>query len=109
MPFWAQGFAPPPATRARFFVAAVPRRAFARAAWNAWNRTTPRFFRVASPSGSATDPDALPSAAMTGAWPAGAVGSGRDSIFSRGFGFGASARGCGATVRVAGRATLRPC
>ena len=80
MPFWAHGFAPPPDTRERFFVAAVPRRAFARAAWNAWNRTPVRRLDFESDCGSSTEPNGSPFAAITGANPAGAVGSGFDSI-----------------------------
>ena len=109
VPFCRHGFAPPPATRARFFVDAVPRRAFARAAWKAWNRTPVRCFATPRACGSSTEPDALPSDAITAACPDGAVGSGFGSTRSRGSCFGASPRGCGrgATARVTGRATAR--
>src|SRR5207245_9801077 len=56
VPFWRHGFAPPPATRERFFVALVAWRALASDAINAWNSTPRRVAAVASVAGCSTDP-----------------------------------------------------
>ena len=112
MPFCRQGFAPPPATRERFFVADVACREFASAAISAWKRTPGRFAGVVRAAGSSTDPSGVPSALISGALPAGAVGSGRGSAFGRAWGRTSAGRrssrvGSGRTTRVTGRATAR--
>jgi hypothetical protein len=79
---------------------------------NAWNSVAARDAAAANASGSAIEPDDEPSAAMSGTWPSGAVGSGFGAAFSR---FGSSARGSarfgagavGRATRVTGRATAR--
>src|SRR5207237_5315064 len=76
VPFWRHGFAPPPDTRERFFVAEVPCRELASAAISAWKRTPRRFVGVVSAAGSATDPSGVAPALISGAWPAGAVATG---------------------------------
>src|SRR5712664_3811194 len=79
---------------------------------NAWNSVAAREAPFRNAAGRATDPDDEPSAAMSGAWPSGAVGSGRAATFSRlGCCSRAVSRGrAGSTrraTRVTGRATTR--
>jgi hypothetical protein len=112
VPFWLHGFLPPPATRARFFVCAVAWRALARPAMNAWKSVAARDAPFRKAAGRAIDPDDEPSAAMSGASPSGAVGSGRAATFSRlGWSWRACARGRAGSARratrVTGRATTR--
>src|SRR5438309_2913551 len=114
VPFCRHGFAPPPATRERFFVALVPCRALAREVSSAWKRTPRRFEGEAIAAGSSTEPSELPSALITGACPAGAVGRGRSAAFGRGASGRSTSRsrrssrwGSGRTTRVTGRATAR--
>src|SRR6185295_1551776 len=79
---------------------------------NAWKSVAAREAPFRKAAGSAIEPDDEPSAAMSGASPAGAVGSGRAATFSR---FGCSSRtswrvraGSGRrATRVTGRATTR--
>src|SRR5688500_11270731 len=112
VPFWLHGFLPPPATRARFFVCAVALRALARPAMNAWKSVAARDAPLRNAAGRAIDPDDEPSAAISGASPSGAVGSGRPATFSR---LGCSSRACARgragsarrATRVTGRATTR--
>jgi hypothetical protein len=67
VPFWAHGFLPPPATRARFFVETVAWRALARSAIKAWKSVAAREAPFRNAAGSAIDPDDDPSTAMSGA------------------------------------------
>src|SRR5207244_7208050 len=83
---------------------------FARSARNAWKSVAVFLFTFANAAGSGIEPLADPSAAMSGSWPAGAVGSGRAagrSRFSRGSAGFALRSASGRTTRVTGRATAR--
>src|SRR5687768_2765989 len=79
---------------------------------NAWNSVAARDAPFRNAAGRAIDPDDEPSAAMSGASPSGAVGSGRAATFSRlGWSSRACARGRAGSARratrVTGRATTR--
>src|SRR5687768_775532 len=79
---------------------------------NAWKSVAARDAPFRNAAGKAIDPDDEPSAAMSGASPSGAVGSGRAAAFSRlGWSSRACARGRAGSgrraTRVTGRATAR--
>src|SRR5688572_331661 len=79
---------------------------------NAWKSVAARDAPLRNAAGRAIDPDDEPSAAISGASPSGAVGSGRPATFSR---LGCSSRACARgragsarrATRVTGRATTR--